>query len=129
MGPKHESGVNMTRVLVVDDQSAIRNLICEVLSGDFETGCAGSAEEAAELLPSFKPDIMLLDVSLAGISGIDALPMLKEKAPGCRIIMMTGSMEHSLAVRALSEGACDYVGKPFDILELRTKLLKIACEK
>lgn len=121
-----ESGEFMKKVLIVDDQMAIRRLLLEVLKDDFEVHLACSGEEALEIAEKCKPDITLLDVGLPGISGIDALPYLKQEAPDCSIFMLTGSSDDMLAERALSLGAAGFIEKPFDILKVREKLINIS---
>lgn len=121
-----ESGEFMKKVLIVDDQMAIRRLLLEVLKDNFEVCLACSGEEAIEMGGKCKPDIILLDIGLPGISGIDALPQLKQEVPGCSIYMLTGSSDAMLIERALSLGAAGFIEKPFDILKVREKLISIS---
>ena len=116
----------MKKVLVVDDQPAIRKLLYEVLKDEFDVELAGSGEEAIAITGEYKPHIMLLDVGLSGISGIDALPSIKEKVPECKVVILTGSADNLLLNRALSLGAADFIGKPFDIIKVKDKLKTLA---
>lgn len=120
-----ESGEFMKKILIVDDQMALRRLLFEVLKGDFDVYLVCSGEEAIKIAEECKPDIILLDVGLPGISGIDALPRLKQEVPGCSIFMLTGSSDDTLTGRALSLGAAGFIEKPFDILKVREKLISI----
>lgn len=121
-----ESGDLMKKVLIVDDQMAIRKLLFEVLKDDFQVRLACSGEEAIEIIGECKPDIMLLDVGLPGISGIDALPQLKRKIPGCSIFILTGNLDSKLTERALSLGAAGFIEKPFDIMKIKKKLMSVS---
>jgi CheY-like chemotaxis protein len=120
-----ESSEGMKKVLVVDDMSAIRMLLDEVLRDEFDVKLAGSGEEAIKEAGAFLPDIILLDVGLPGISGIDALPKLKEIVPGCHIYMLTGNSDSLLVDRAMSVGAGGYIEKPFDIIKMMDMLKEI----
>lgn len=119
----------MGKVLVVDDQPAIRKLICEVLSDEFEMRFAGKAEEAISVCSEFKPDIILLDIGLEGMNGIEALPCLKKLVPSCSIIMLTGNTNSHLIQEALACGASDCICKPFDIFMMKAKLESIISKK
>ncbi len=108
------------RMLVVDDELRI----CDFLKGFFSTkgyevSTVTSGEEALTQAPRLKPAVILLDVRMPGISGIDALPRLKALLPQARIIMVTALDDDSLMAEAVSRGASDYITKPFsfDYLE------------
>ena len=108
------------RMLVVDDELRI----CDFLKGFFSTKgydvfSATSGEEAITQAPSIRPTIILLDVRMPGISGLDALPKLKALNPQTKIIMVTALDDDSLMAEAISRGASDYITKPFsfDYLE------------
>lgn len=115
----------MKRVLVVDDRMDIGNLLFEVLNDEFDVKLAYSGEEALKVSEEFRPDIILLDINLSGMSGIDTLPYLKSIVPGCRIIMLTGSTGRFVIDRAISLGASGYISKPFDIIKMKEMLKKI----
>lgn len=120
----------MGKVLVVDDQAAIRKLIFEILNDSFEVRFASSGSEAIRISEEFKPDVILLDIGLTPeMSGIDALPCLKDKTPESAIIMLTGSADRNNISKALALGASDCIAKPFDILKLRTKIDDIISKK
>lgn len=108
------------RMLVVDDELRI----CDFLKGFFATRgydvfSATSGEEAITQTPAIRPAIILLDVRMPGISGLDALPKLKALNPQTKIIMVTALDDDSLMAEAISRGASDYITKPFsfDYLE------------
>lgn len=120
----------MGKVLVVDDEAAIRRLMFELLNDEFEVRFASCGSEAVKVSGEFKPDIILLDNSLTQeMSGIDALPYLKDKTPESFIIMLTGSADQNFMDKALASGASDCITKPFDIFKLKTKLEDIISRK
>src|SRR4030043_2192340 len=103
-------------VLVVDDEEGIR----ETLSGIFEDeGCsivtANSGEEALDLLKEQNPDLILLDVWLPGIDGIQTLEEIKKLKPGLPVIVISGHGNIELAVKATKVGAYDFLEKPLSL--------------
>jgi DNA-binding NtrC family response regulator len=109
------------RVLVVDDEEAARYGMRRALGGfDYEVDEAGSVEEARTLVAARRPDLMLLDVNLPGVSGLDYLRELAgevERAP--LVVMVTAYGSERVAVEAIKAGAYDYLSKPFEIDDLR----------
>jgi two-component system, OmpR family, KDP operon response regulator KdpE len=109
-------------ILVVDDEPQIRRVLRTTLSfRGYEISEAGSGEEALELARKIKPDLILLDVNLPGMSGIETC---KEIRRGSRtpIIMLTVRSAERDKVVALDAGADDYVTKPFGIEELLARV-------
>ena len=117
--------VDMKRVLLVDDQAAIRRLISEVLEEDFNIMSASDGEDAVDAVKEFKPDIILLDIGLPGISGIDLIPIFKKVCPKSKILMLTGSISNSTINQAKSLGVSGFIEKPFDILEIKNEIMYI----
>jgi len=102
------------RVLVVDDEDEFREVLIEYLSGKgFEAREAGSGEEAVEQVAEFDPHIVLLDLMMAGMGGLEALREIKNVAPRACVIMVTAAHDLDTARGALARGAADYVTKPF----------------
>lgn len=110
----------MSKVLVVDDQWSIRRLINDILADEFEILQAGTADEAVKLAAEYKPEIILLDLGLPEIDGIEVLPLLKNLVPDSRIIIVTGIIDNSVKKKALSLGASGFIGKPFDIFKMKS---------
>lgn len=101
------------RVLVVDDEEQIQRALKSVLQArHYEVEIAGSAEEALELTASSTPDIIILDLSLPGMSGFDACARLREWYHGPILVLSVKSSEQD-KIRALDLGADDYLTKPF----------------
>jgi len=117
------------RILVVDDDEQMQFMLREALSSrGFDPEVAPDAETALERLRQDAFDVVLLDIRLPGISGIDALPKILEIDAQMPVIMMTAHGSHALAVQAIGAGAYDFFEKPFKIDEL-TIVVRRAMEK
>ncbi len=108
------------RILVVDDDPTIRTSLVEALSSDrVDVQVAESAEAALALLKNGVPDLVLSDVRMPGLSGLELLELLQERAAEADVIMMTAFDDMPTVVRAMREGAADFLSKPLDLHELR----------
>jgi DNA-binding NtrC family response regulator len=110
---------NRKKILIVDDDKELLSTLTKYfeLKGVRAKGC-GSAEEAKKLLESNEIfDLMLLDIVLPGISGVDLLKEIKSNIPDQKIIVMTGMLSIENTLTALKEGAVEYLLKPFSSLE------------
>jgi len=120
----------MARILVVDDDAGIRGAFAALLkNGGHELLTASSGEAGLELAERENPDLVLLDVWLPGMSGLDTFRALKERRSSTPVIMMTGSGTMDLAIEASKLGAYEYRLKPFDpgaMLELIENALESA---
>ncbi len=106
----------MSHVLVVDDEPAICWGFRELLRGEgHEVTIASSAEEALKVAPKCLPDTIVLDVRLPGMDGLSALKQLKAKSNDAPVVVMTAFGNLETAVRAVEEGAFDYLTKPFEL--------------
>jgi two-component system nitrogen regulation response regulator GlnG len=106
----------MSHILIVDDEPTIAWGFREFLSDEgHQVSIAPSAEEAFRLVEAECPDAVLLDVRLPGIDGLSAMQRLRERTGGAPIIVMTAFGNLDTAVRAISQGAFDYLSKPFDL--------------
>jgi diguanylate cyclase (GGDEF)-like protein len=102
------------RVLIVDDESAIRHILSDLLFESCECESVGSAEEAIELLRSEKYDLVLSDIQMQGITGLEMIPHALASAPDTVVVMISGEQNIESAIEALRAGAFDYIMKPFD---------------
>jgi two-component system, response regulator PdtaR len=114
------------RVLVVDDDAGIRDVLQEFLTG---AGCrvrlaADGATAVREVVGS-AADVVLLDIEMPGLAGVEALPTIRAVAPEAVVIMVSGTTDTETAKRALAYGAFDYVIKPIDF-EYLTRSLEAA---
>ncbi|MGE5324410.1 MAG: sigma-54-dependent transcriptional regulator [Actinomycetota bacterium] len=114
------------RFLIVDDHQSIRKLCLTVGSSlGFECREAESAEAALSLLETAAPDIVLCDLMMPNMTGLEFLPRLKEQFPRCEIAIMTGHGSIETAVQAMRLGAYDYITKPFRVDELKLLLQRM----
>jgi DNA-binding NtrC family response regulator len=111
------------RVLVVDDEVAIRDSLKLLLKNNFEVGLAQDGVEALSVLDEFQPDLVLLDVMMPNLDGMQTLIQLREKGVSVPVIMLTAVNTVRNAVEAMKLGAVDYLNKPFDVEELTTRIV------
>jgi len=110
-----ETRSDRARVLIIDDELPIRNILCEVLKGPYDCVTATSAEEGLELLRRDKFSLVISDINMKGITGLELVPQILSVAPDTVVIMMSGAQTIETAVAALRVGAFDYLVKPFDL--------------
>ncbi|WP_243544178.1 sigma-54-dependent transcriptional regulator [Pseudodesulfovibrio tunisiensis] len=117
------------RILVVDDDRAFQGMLVEaLLDKGYEVDTAPTAEEGIRKAGRGGFDLILHDIKLPGMSGLDALPHLAEAAPGVDVIVMTGYSSKDSGVRAMQHGAYDYFTKPFSLGEMEV-VIRRALEK
>jgi DNA-binding NtrC family response regulator len=113
-------------VLVVDDEQSARDLCCDVAT---DTGLrargAATTEEALEILDQFPVDIVITDLRVPQLGGIELLRRVRDHYPQTAVVMLTQFGTIDSAVEATRMGAADYVTKPFRVAELRTKLSRL----
>jgi DNA-binding NarL/FixJ family response regulator len=102
-----------TRLLIVDDHPLTRDALASLLGqqGFTVVGEASDGAEAVELSRSLQPDLILLDLSMPGLNGISALPLLHEAAPGCEIVVLTASETQENLLGSIRAGAAGYLLK------------------
>jgi putative nucleotidyltransferase with HDIG domain len=116
--------MDSNRILVVDDNEALCDVLCQILSEEgYATDKVFSGEEALERLRSGPYQLLLVDLKLPGMSGIDVLREVKGLAPGTDVVTITSHASMETAVEALRLGARDYLVKPFDELEIVTRIV------
>lgn len=106
-------------ILVCDDEESLRKAIRLVLEPDYQLLLAADGEEALKLFKQQPVDVVLLDIKLPRINGLEVLKELMAHQPPPRVIMLTAYESAELAQRAVKEGALDYVAKPFERQALR----------
>lgn len=115
-----------TRILVVDDEMVIRESLAGWLRRDgYDVGTVASGEEAMAVLKQKGYDILLLDLQLGGMSGMDLLSYVKEEYPDIDVVMITAFGSVQSAVQAMKSLAYDYLLKPFDPDELGMMIKKL----
>jgi len=115
-----------TKILIVDDEHIMRESLLGWLERDgYAVDAAGSGEEALDKLKTTHFDILLVDIKMEGISGLDVLKRVKEDDPDVAVVMITAYGSISTAIEAMKNGAYDYLLKPFDPNELGLLIEKI----
>ncbi len=109
----------MAKILIVDDEEKVRHILALLLRGrKHQVTTAASGEQALEIAPELRPELVLLDLEMPGIDGLETLRQLRLRSYDSDVIMMTAFGTIRSAVEAMRAGAYDYVTKPFDNDEL-----------
>jgi DNA-binding NtrC family response regulator len=108
--------------MLIDDELGVRESLKMVFSKEYRVIDSDSFAAAIPKIEEFRPSVVLLDVLMPKTDGLLALQQIKQIHPQCEIIMLTGITSQQLAAKALELGAFDFVGKPFDIVDLRQKV-------
>ena len=108
--------MSVGKILVVDDEPEVRLVLTEFLeSRGYEVTAAGSGAEALAMVDAAKPHVVLLDVSMPDMDGMETLKRLAASNPGLPIIMVTANADVDVTSRLIAMGAADYIPKPFDL--------------
>lgn len=111
-------------ISIIEDNKVIRDNVSKFISfhEEFEIaslhGSANSFLDSLIVNPSFQSDILLLDIGLPGISGVEAIPQILEKMPELNIVMLTTYEEEDVILKALCSGACSYISKKASLVEI-----------
>ncbi|WP_425059709.1 response regulator [Sporomusa carbonis] len=112
-------GRSQATILVIDDQPGIRRLLTEVLQDEgYRVITAANGYEGIQVAHDVKPNVILMDMKMPGMDGIEALKELKRQGQGDQVIMMTAYGELDMVNEAREAGMRDYITKPFDIMAL-----------
>ncbi len=115
-------------IMIVDDDQAIRETTEEFLKiSGYSTLSTSSAEDALEMLKLFQPDIVLTDISMQGMNGLDMTRIIKDIYP-VEVIVMTGYIAEHSYEEAISAGASDFIFKPFRFEELSLRIKRVLRE-
>ncbi|WP_031514223.1 response regulator [Desulfofalx alkaliphila] len=106
-------------LLIVDDQPGVRRLLYEIFKGDFCIEEAASGAEALEKLQRITPSLVLLDMNMPGLSGLQTLEKIRDMDIEVPVVMVTASGETENVKKAEQLGVKDYLCKPFDIEKVR----------
>ena len=107
--------VSKPRLLIVDDEAEVRGVLHDLLSGPYECGEAASAEDAIAELRDKDYQLVISDITMSGMSGLEMIPHVKVVSPDTVIVMISGMQTIESAINALRLGAFDYLMKPFDL--------------
>ncbi|MCG6880608.1 MAG: sigma-54 dependent transcriptional regulator [Deltaproteobacteria bacterium] len=120
----------MPSILVVDDEAAIRESLKDWLMEDaYNVALAVDGETAVKMAETSSYDVILLDLKMPGIDGLETMRRIKEISPEVEVLMMTAYASVDTAVQAMKEGAFDYLVKPFDPDEVDLQIKKIVAHR
>jgi len=120
----------LERILIVDDEEQMRELLTKVLEKNgYQVTAAGDGTQALALLEKEPVDLVVTDVRMPGLGGMEALKAIKELNPDIVVIIMTAFGSIDQAVQAVKEGAYDYINKPFKIDEMLLTIRKALDER
>jgi len=116
----------MPKIMVVDDAQFMRVRLKKLLTGQgYEVAEAENGEQAVQVYQQFKPDAVLMDITMPQKDGLEALADIRGLDPGAKVIMLTALGQESMVVQAIQSGARDYVVKPFDPNRVMMALEKV----
>ncbi len=101
-------------VLICDDEEGIRESFKLILSDSYDLKFAVNGLEALELLKTLNPSVMLLDIKMPKLHGMEILKQVKKLKPSLPVLIVTGYQSVEMAQEAIKNGAADYIPKPFD---------------
>ena len=111
-------------LLLIDYEFGVRESLKMVFSREYRVLEADSIDAAIATVQEARPAVVLLDVLMPKADGLEVLRRIKEIHPGCEVIMLTGVNSQQLAAKASDSGAFDFIGKPFDVIDLRQKVAR-----
>ncbi len=120
---------NLSQILIIDDEPHNREALSLLLSGaGYQVETAHSGEDALKIMAKTPFEVVITDLFLPGVNGIDILKKVKDDSPSTNVILVTGKASAETAVEAMKEGAFDYITKPFNFEKLKIQVEK-AMEK
>jgi len=111
---------NRPAVLIIDDEEQIRNLLKDLLSPENNCTTVGSAEDALAILKNVAFNLVISDINMGGISGLELVPRVLERTPDTVVLMISGQQTIGSAIEAMRAGAFDYITKPLDLRHVQT---------
>lgn len=112
------------KILIVDDEASFRNSLKGALKKEYDISEAGDSEGAVQQVTENPPDVVLLDISMPGVDGLETLQKIREIDDYIAVIMVTAYGEIKTVVQAINQGAVDYLTKPIDMDELQIAISK-----
>ena len=117
-------------VLIVDDAESVRNILCRRLEAEwFRCATASGGQEALDKAAMQDFDVVLLDILMPGMTRIDVLRTLVKRDPCPQVIMVTSVLDVDTIEEAMRLGACDYVAKPFNLVDVLDRVEKALLKK
>ena len=112
-------------ILICDDEEGIRESFKLILGDLYQLHFANNGLEALETLKGFVPDLMLLDIKMPKMHGMEILKQVKKLKPSLPVIIVTGYQSVEMAQEALKNGAADYIPKPFESKQILKVIAQI----
>ena len=114
----------MRKILIIDDEPEVCELLSDFLKMQgYEALTAVRSEDGLALVETEKPDLVLLDIMMPQIDGLECLQRIRKLKPDTIVIMVSGIKDEKIAKEAIRRGAYDFLGKPFDLSYLKDNLL------
>ncbi|MEX1184730.1 MAG: response regulator [Gemmatimonadota bacterium] len=126
--PSADEGVadGRPRVLIIEDNTDLLSILGQLLSQEYEVQTARRGEDGVTLATRFRPDVVILDLQLPGIDGIEAGLRIKRELPAVRILVLTAVAGKGDAETILASGCCDaYMSKPAPLDAIRGKVVEL----
>src|SRR5258708_7037308 len=117
MAPGH---TERPAILIIDDDEQIRGLLRDLLGPNHNCTTVASAEEALAILNSINFNLVISDINMGGISGLDLVPRVLERTPDTVVVMISGQQTIDFAIEAMRADAFDYITKPLDLRLVET---------
>ena len=112
-------------ILIVDDDPSVRQALEQALTADHVVHVAETAERALAVVAELSPDVILTDVRMPGMDGLELLRLIRERAPSIDVIVMSAFDDMPTVVSAMRQGAAEFVAKPLDLHDLRRVLGRV----
>ena len=109
-------------LLIVDDEEVVRNVLRDLLSDAYDCHEASSAEEALDRVRQTTYELVISDINMSGMSGLEMIPHMKQISPDTVIVMISGMQTIESAINTLRVGAFDYLMKPFDLRQVEAAI-------
>ena len=120
----------MIRIMIIEDDEAMRSLLEDFFEEEgFETDSASNGADALRILSKDPLDLIVTDIRMPGLTGLDILPRLRRLKPETPIIVMTAFGSEDVRRRSLERGATTYLEKPIHLSQLRTLIHEMISEK
>ena len=116
-----------TTILICDDESGVRESLKLILDSGYDLLYATNGEEALQILRDKKvnPSLLIMDVKMPRLGGLETLPKVKKLRPHIKVLIATGYESSDVASQAINLGADDYLVKPFDRFQVRSKVVSL----